>query len=543
LHAGAISRRIRRPRPTIDGWAVLKGLSSLQARLSFISILLFFLIVGFGVFALQMFNGVSQLTDDLRQRWLPSTRLLGDLNNVTSDYRAAEGDCLLALDDTDRAARLAVVAKLSQDVAHAELSYKHIFHTPEELAQYGRFSSGWTAYKRQADRVFALAKTGQAAAAVTLYRRDSRTAYNAASDALGLLTAQTVDGARAASARTESAFLQARWLIIGALILAGALLAASLAYIRGWISNPLVDMARTMRELAESKLDIDVAGLERRDEIGEMARAVTVFRAHAVELLQSQQGLAQQAAMLQQKLAYEQQLTRLQRNFVVMVSHEFRTPLTIIDAHAQRLINMCDHVTTAELIDRAGRMRAAVQRITNLMDNLLTSARLIDGEAKLFFHPEPMDLTDLLHEVCTFHRETAPHADIDEDFLKATMPIVGDRKLLFQSFSNLLSNAIKYSRDEINIKVTARSEARRIIIAIKDNGLGIPPQDVANLFERYYRGKNVSGIVGTGVGLYLVKTVVDLHGGEIAVQSKEGDGACFTISLPDHAASDAAAAT
>jgi signal transduction histidine kinase len=226
-----------------------------------------------------------------------------------------------------------------------------------------------------------------------------------------------------------------------------------------------------------------------------------------------------------------------------MVSHEFRTPLTIIDAHAQRLINMCDHVTTAELIDRAGRMRAAVQRITNLMDNLLTSARLIDGEAKLFFHPEPMDLTDLLHEVCTFHRETAPHADIDEDFLKATMPIVGDRKLLFQSFSNLLSNAIKYSRDEISIKVTARSEARRIIIAIKDNGLGIPPQDVANLFERYYRGKNVSGIVGTGVGLYLVKTVVDLHGGEIAVQSKEGDGACFTISLPDHAASDAAAAT
>jgi signal transduction histidine kinase len=510
------------------GW-----LGSLQARLSAISVLLFALILGFGLFTIYMFNDVNVLTDDLRQRWLPSTRVLGDLNNDTSDYRAAEGDALLALNETDRAAREAEIVALGAGVHRDEHEYERIFHTFEDLSLYGRFARAWSAYQLQAARVLALAKAGQQAQAVALYRTASRSAYNAASDGLGVLTARNVDWARAASADTARAYVQARWLIIAALCSAGILLAAALSYIRRWISTPLVDLAHTMRLLAANHTDIELMGLQRHDEIGEMARAVRVFRANAIELIQSQQGLAQQAAMLEQKLAYEQQLTLLQRNFVVMISHEFRTPLTVIDAHAQRLVKMKDRIEPGELADRVVRIRTAVQRITNLMDNLLISGRLIDGEAKLIFNPTEMDLAALLHDVCVFHREVAPNATICEAFKSAPLPLVGDRKLLFQTFSNLLSNAIKYSPEPIDIYVTAWRDERNTAITIADRGLGIPPRDLPELFTRYYRGSNVAGIVGTGVGLYLVKTVVELHGGEVTVESTIGQGSCFTITIPN----------
>jgi two-component system, OmpR family, sensor kinase len=98
--------------------------------------------------------------------------------------------------------------------------------------------------------------------------------------------------------------------------------------------------------------------------------------------------------------------------------------------------------------------------------------------------------------------------------------------------SNLLSNAVKYSPAGGAIDVRMESAPDQVVVAVTDHGIGIPASDLARLFERYHRGSNVSGIVGTGVGLYLVKTAVDLHHGTIEVQSSEGDGSCFTVRLP-----------
>jgi signal transduction histidine kinase len=138
----------------------------------------------------------------------------------------------------------------------------------------------------------------------------------------------------------------------------------------------------------------------------------------------------------------------------------------------------------------------------------------------------------LLQEVCQLHREMVPGAHIAERIAAAPMLMVGDAKLLFQVFSNVLSNAIKYSPGGGVIAVDAVTATDEIVVAIADHGIGIPATDIDRLFERYHRGSNVSGIVGTGVGLYLVKMVVDMHGGAVTVESKEGDGARFTIRLP-----------
>ncbi len=110
--------------------------------------------------------------------------------------------------------------------------------------------------------------------------------------------------------------------------------------------------------------------------------------------------------------------------------------------------------------------------------------------------------------------------------------MIGDAKLLFQVFSNLLSNAVKYSPGGGAIEVEAELAADEAVVAVADRGLGIPSGDLGRLFERYHRGSNVSGIVGTGVGLYLVKMAVDLHQGRIEVKSKEGEGSRFIIRLP-----------
>ena len=143
-----------------------------------------------------------------------------------------------------------------------------------------------------------------------------------------------------------------------------------------------------------------------------------------------------------------------------------------------------------------------------------------------------MDVTALLREVCQLHREMVPGAQIAERFATTPTPMVGDAKLLFQAFSNLLSNAVKYSPGGGTIDVEAEVVADDVVVTIADRGLGIPAGDLDRLYERYHRGSNVSGIVGTGVGLYLVKVAVDLHGGVVEVKSREGEGSRFTIRLP-----------
>jgi two-component system, OmpR family, sensor kinase len=314
--------------------------------------------------------------------------------------------------------------------------------------------------------------------------------------------------------------------------LAGLLAAGAMAHVRRSISAPLLDLTSRMHRLAANETSVEIESTARDDEIGDMARAVVVFRDNAIEVMNSRHGLAQQALMLQEKLAEERRLTLLQRNFVSMASHEFRTPLAIIDAHAQRLIAMKISIGPEELAERAGKARRAVRRITHLMDNLVSASRVAEGEIDLYFHPASMDLTALLREVCQLHREIAPRAQILESVATAPLVICGDANLLFQVFSNLLANAIKYSPGGEGVKVSLVVENSQVAVCVQDHGIGIPAAECRRIFECYYRATNVADIVGTGIGLYFVNMVVGLHDGEVGVESTEGEGSRFTVRLP-----------
>jgi two-component system, OmpR family, sensor kinase len=505
---------------------------SIRFHLTAVFLVFFLLVVVLGLFSIWRLSNFNRLSADVAELWLPTTRVLGDLNNFTSDFRAIEGSNLLSSDPAEIAATEKQMTDLDRSIANAERGFERIRHDAAEDTLYDRFKDYWNDYRKIVNQIVLLSRTNRKPEALALYGSTSRAAYDAASDALGQLTDQAVANAQVASDRLGIAYRQAFWLILLGMVIAGVMVVAALIHISRSISDPLLHLADRMRRLAANNTEIDIPETERRDEIGEMAQATVVFRNNAIELMRSQRTLARQAALLEEQLAQEQRLALLQRNFVSMASHEFRTPLTIIDGHAQRLIKLKGSISPAEIDERASKVRAAVLRLTHLIDNLLNSARVIDGGAEAYFHPAEMDMAALLREVCQLHREMVPSAQITERFAARSMPMVGDAKLLFQVFSNLLSNAIKYSPAGSAIEVEAEVAADEVVVVIADRGIGIPAADLDRLFERYHRGSNVSGIVGTGVGLYLVKIAIDLHGGRIDVSSKEGEGSRFSIRLP-----------
>jgi len=513
--------------------APVRHTRSITLRLALVFLLLLFVVVILGAFSFGSLSYFNVVTAQVRDRWLPSTGALCDLNNLTSDFRGIEASILLAVNARQLSNGEQQLAALDLGIAAAERSYEQVPQDPGKQIIYAKFTTAWNNYRQIAGRVRELLRGGERGAAIELYNSDSKAAYDAASDTLDQLTAGIISSAREASAREELTYMHGRWLILLIVALTCLSVAIAMAYVRRSISAPILSLADRMRRLAANETGIDVDGTSRQDEIGEMARAVVVFRSNAIELTSSQIGLERQTTMLRERLAEEQRLMLLQRNFISMASHEFRTPITIIDGHAQRLVSLKDKLDPDALVERASKIRHAVRRITHLIQNMIDSMRMIDGDVKLYFHPARMDMSDLTREVCQLHREIAPQSLILEHSRNpGPLQVHGDVDLLFQALSNLLSNAIKYSPGSGPIEVVMARSDGAVLIAVQDHGIGIPPADHGRVFERYYRGENAAGIVGTGIGLYFVRTVIELHGGTVEVESREGEGSRFTVRLP-----------
>jgi two-component system, OmpR family, sensor kinase len=516
---------------------ILRGIGSLKRRsirvlLSAASLVFLLQVIGLGAFSIQRLSDVNGISNEIRSQWLQDMRLLGDLNNYMSDYRTGEATHLLSNTALELAASEKEIAALDATVSRAQRAYEALPHDAAESRIYDDFASQWAEYKRLARDVLELSQGGRKGEAVAMYMTASRRAFDLASDSLGRLTDQTVVKASDASERADSTYLRDRRLIVAAMILAACLVAATIIYITRSVSSPLLGLARRMHSLAAHNTDIHIPGSRREDEIGEMARSVSVFRDNAIALVESQRRLIEQTVALEETLENERRVTAQQRNFVTMTSHEFRTPLTVIDAQAQRLIKLKDRINPEDLLERAKRIRSAVLRLTGIMDSLLGASRLFDGQA--VYTPDDFDPTQLLHEVCQLHRDTTRGADIREAIGNLPPRVSGDRRLLFAAFSNLLSNAIKYSGPGSPIHFVAGTADAdgEWSVSVRDCGIGIPVRDRAHLFERYFRGTNAASVAGSGVGLHLVALVLSLHGGRVDVESREGVGSTFTVRLP-----------
>lgn len=237
-----------------------------------------------------------------------------------------------------------------------------------------------------------------------------------------------------------------------------------------------------------------------------------------------------QAEVLQHALAQEKELSQLKLNFFSMVSHEFRTPLSVI-LGAVQLLESGQTYTEPKKLRNLHRIQSSARLMTKLLTDILTLTRAEAG--KLECQPTLIDVesfclnliediqstTEPIHQIKLINHGEKTHAYLDE-------------KLLYSILGNLLSNAIKYSPEGGVIQFSLGSQPGAIVFQIQDQGIGIPSEELQSLYEPFQRSSNVGKIVGSGLGLAVVKTCVELHEGHITVESQVGVGTTFVITIP-----------
>jgi signal transduction histidine kinase len=229
-------------------------------------------------------------------------------------------------------------------------------------------------------------------------------------------------------------------------------------------------------------------------------------------------------------LEKERALVEQQRTFISMLSHEFRTPLTIIDGNAQILDRRGKTLEQDTLKMRARTIRSAVERLIGLIDTILSANAIETG--KLVLNPAPCNLAALIIGVCDEQEDISPRHKIEVKTESLKKDLYLDQKIVRHIVSNLVSNAVKYSSDNPDILVSAEMEEENVRIRVRDRGVGIPEKDMPRMFQKYFRASTSAGIPGSGVGLSLVKHFIDLHNGRIDLQSKVGEGTEITVWLP-----------
>jgi signal transduction histidine kinase len=175
------------------------------------------------------------------------------------------------------------------------------------------------------------------------------------------------------------------------------------------------------------------------------------------------------------------------------------------------------------------------------MESILSAGRLDTG--KIDINYDACALRSLIKTCCERQSTIAKSHSFVLDIDGLPEFIDADPRTLAQVFTNLLSNAVKYAPGTSEIRVTAWTETGNVKVSISDDGVGIDPEDVPRLFQRYFRARTSTGIAGTGIGLNLVKQIVELHSGSIEVRSARGCGSTFTVTLPIKRSGNASASS
>lgn len=235
---------------------------------------------------------------------------------------------------------------------------------------------------------------------------------------------------------------------------------------------------------------------------------------------------------IRKALAKEQELRKLKSCFMSMASHEFRNPLSSILICTSFLKENNLTVTREEQNFYLELIQASAQNMQSLLQDILIISQTEAG--KLQFIPSRLDLENFCHKIVKQVEVTSSGRKINFIVTGTSFLVDVDEKLLGYILTNLLDNAIKYSSPEeiVELELVYLDTEKKVILEVRDRGIGIPPEAQIHLFDSFYRASNVGDIPGTGLGLSIVKKAIDLHGGEITVKSKVGVGTTVRAILP-----------
>jgi two-component system, OmpR family, phosphate regulon sensor histidine kinase PhoR len=224
----------------------------------------------------------------------------------------------------------------------------------------------------------------------------------------------------------------------------------------------------------------------------------------------------------------------MRRDFVANVSHELRTPVTIIKGYAETLLDGALETDPARAKRFVEIISSHSERLTNLINDILTLSSLESKEALLELNP--IDVSGTIAKACMLLQERAVQKNIaivNESVGSALPRVMADQGRLEQVVVNLLENAIKYTSDGGSVRLFTEDDDAYIRVSVADSGIGIPFKDLPRIFERFYRVDEARTREqgGTGLGLAIVKHIVQLHGGNVSVTSLPGQGSVFSFTL------------
>src|SRR5919106_4039102 len=338
---------------------------------------------------------------------------------------------------------------------------------------------------------------------------------------------------------TAVAFADANRILVRNLVALG--LVAGLALAAAWVGGNLF-IVRQVQALVGATKRVAAGELSARSGLshgqGELSQLASAFdqmaesleRAHERRLLEEE--LRRKNYQLEQQNRVIQEANRLKTEFVSMVSHEMRTPLTSIQGYAELMLE--DERTVEEQRESLTIVKNSSDRLLGLINDLLDLSRIEAGRVDL--HRTRLDLARLIPEVAGSLRPLieAKRQRLRLDLGDALPAVWADADRVTQILTNLISNAHKYTLVEGSITVAARRDDGFVRVDVSDTGIGLSPEDQAQLFTKFFRVHDRSPQAGggTGLGLVITRSLVELHGGRITVSSVPGQGSTFSFFLP-----------
>lgn len=230
---------------------------------------------------------------------------------------------------------------------------------------------------------------------------------------------------------------------------------------------------------------------------------------------------------LHKALARERAIAETQRQFLSVTSHDFRTPLSVIDCSARRIARLAEPGST--IAERAETIRDTARRMTEAVDRTLGWASIEEG--RVDFQPERTNIRPIVERALLGQRAVHPHRPLIIE-LDEVPDLVLDKVLVLRVLDNLIGNAIKYSPEEQPVRVRCFARNGEVMVSVTDEGIGVPSGEISRLFTRFFRSSNARRFKGSGVGLHAARFYMELHGGRIAVKTAEGKGSTFTLAFP-----------
>ncbi|MCC5626238.1 scytonemin biosynthesis sensor histidine kinase [Nostoc sp. CHAB 5715] len=233
---------------------------------------------------------------------------------------------------------------------------------------------------------------------------------------------------------------------------------------------------------------------------------------------------------LNQALEQAKQLSELRARFLSMVCHQFRTPLNIVSFSNSLLKEEVDKRTQKKIQPLLDHIQKATEQLSQMLDDILFFSKA--EAAKINCEPKPLELVGFCNDLVAQMQMSVSQIPINFVSQDNSLTACIDKKLLEPILKNLLDNAIKYSPSHFAIDFKLSCKNEKVIFQVKDRGIGISVADQQRIFEPFYRGSNIDSISGTGLGLSILKTLVDLHLGQVFVESQLNLGTTFTVMLP-----------